>query len=233
MFQHAYDAQDAAMEWASMVSATLVRPVFQIPAHILQFVDVGFGLAREAGCKTPFSFSKTDLAKKFLDFANAPDQLVPGINYDEMPCPKGKKASKRCKERNGESDKDESPSKTRNNNQPSQTSKQSTQSSADTRPTEKPDCATIGKNDLKILSEEVEIDELTQKRIARTPLQARRLQIRDYKPKVAEVCKASKNKGSGATLDSKKYPSAGEEFMVRQAKILEQNTSLTSIEIHN
>jgi len=89
-------------------------------------VEQGFGLASEAGCSTPFSFFKQDLAKRFLDFANVPDELVPGINYDEMACPKGKKASKKCKEKNGDRDNNDSPSKTGSNNndkQPSQTAK--------------------------------------------------------------------------------------------------------------
>jgi hypothetical protein len=88
-----------------------------------QFVDVGFGLASEAGCKTPFKFSKADLAKKFLDFANAPDGLIPeGINYDELPCPKGKKASKKCKDKNGEGDDDKKPpTETKKDDQPKAT----------------------------------------------------------------------------------------------------------------
>jgi hypothetical protein len=67
--------------------------------------------------------SKADLANRFWDLANAPDELVPGINYDELPCPKGRKASKKCKEKNGERDEDdvESPSRTGDNNQPTQT----------------------------------------------------------------------------------------------------------------
>jgi hypothetical protein len=89
---------------------------------VLQFVDQGFGLASEAGCKTPFTFSKQALAEKFLDFSDAPDELVPGINYDELPCPKGKKASKKCKEKNGETDDEESSSKSRGDSQPIQSS---------------------------------------------------------------------------------------------------------------
>jgi hypothetical protein len=64
-----------------------------------QFVEQGCGLANEAGCSSPFSFSKQDLAKRFLDFANAPDDLVPGINYDEMACPKGRKHPKSARRR--------------------------------------------------------------------------------------------------------------------------------------
>jgi hypothetical protein len=100
-------------------------------------VDQGFGLASEAGCKTPFSFSKQALAEKFLDFTNAPDELVPEINYDDLPCPKGKKASKKCKEKNGESDEDEdSSSKSGDDNQPTQSSTPPEATTADARPTQ-------------------------------------------------------------------------------------------------
>jgi hypothetical protein len=46
------------------------------------------------------------------------DELVPFINYDELPCPVGRKASKKCKEKNGNDEKEEDPSKTKDNNEP-------------------------------------------------------------------------------------------------------------------
>jgi hypothetical protein len=82
---------------------------------VLQFVDQGFRLASEVGCKTPFTFSKQALAKKFLDFSDAPNKLVLGINYDKLLCPKGKKASKKYKKKNSESNDKDSLSKSRGN----------------------------------------------------------------------------------------------------------------------
>jgi hypothetical protein len=91
-------------------------------------------LASEAGCKTPFSFSKTDVAAKFLGFADAPDELVPEIDYDQMPCPKGKKASKKCRERHGDSD--DSSSKSGGDSQPTQKSTSPEATTTDTQPTQ-------------------------------------------------------------------------------------------------
>jgi hypothetical protein len=189
-------------------------------------------LASEAGCKTPFGFSKQALANRFLDLSNAPDELVPSINYDEMPCPKGKKASKRCKERNGEKDEDQPPSKTEGNNnkpsptgnndhpsktsnQPSSTSTQpassTIQSSSSASPKATNDCAAIGKNDLETLSDEYESDDVTEtKRSLRSSLQSRRLLERSFsKKRGAKVCNVA--------LESKRYPPSGEQFMVSQA----------------
>ena len=180
-------------------------------------MEQGFGLASEAGCSTPFSFFKQDLAKRFLDFANVPDELVPGINYDEMACPKGKKASKKCKEKNGDRDNNDSPSKTGSNNndkQPSQTAKNQPAK------TDKPNCAAIGRDDLKALASEIQSDDAVQKRAIRTSLQTRRLELhaRDYSEKPGQVCqkkKAGGGKTKGVEVKSKKYPSAGEDVMVR------------------
>ncbi|KAF2463814.1 uncharacterized protein BDR25DRAFT_362485 [Lindgomyces ingoldianus] len=193
MFRYAYDAQDAAMEWASL------------------FVDQGFGLASAAGCKTPFSFSKADLAKRFLDFAGAPDELVPGINYDEMPCPKGKKASKKCKEKNGENDNNNAPSRTRDNNQPTKTSQRPSTTTTDAGPTAKADCAAIGRNDMVALLEITpDVEEgLVGKRAVGTTLQNRRLEARTFRPKKGDACVGSRK----TTVESKKYPSAGENVM--------------------
>ena len=183
-------------------------------------------MAREAGCQVPFGFSKPDLAKRFLDFANAPDQLVPGIDYDNMPCPKSKKASKRCRERNGESNEEKRPTKTENNNQPSPTSHNTftsqaniqssgsqpsthsatpSSSSANARTTA--DCAAIGRDDLEALLEDFKSDEIIEeKRDARVSIHSRRLQARGYNRKSGDVCKV--------TLTSGRYPTAGDKFMV-------------------
>lgn len=184
-------------------------------------VDPGFGLASAAGCKTPFSLSKTDLARRFLDFADAPDALVPGINYDEMPCPKGKKASKKCKEKNGETDDNDSPSKTGDNNQPTQTSNQPSQTSdqassttSDAGPTAKVDCAALGRKDMDDPVEEEfpdEKEDLIEKRVGGPTLQSRRLTLeaRGLGVKPGSSC--------GGQLNSKKYPSAGDKVMVSGA----------------
>lgn len=184
-------------------------------------MEAGFGLASEAGCKSIFSFSKTDLAAKFLDFANVPDEQVGPINYDELPCPKGKKASKRCKEKNGEKDEDESetPSKTEDRNQPtetndqaSKTSDQASSTTTDAGPTARPDCDAIGRNNLENVLEEIP-SEPEEKRTVGTTLQGRRLQARDYGFKAGTSCKRKRK----TTLDSRKYPQSGDEFMVGQA----------------
>jgi hypothetical protein len=200
-----------------------------------KFVEQGFGLASEAGCKASFSFSKADLAKRFLEFADAPDELIPGINYDEMPCPKGKKASKKCKEKNGESDDDKSPSITEDNsqptqasnqpstakNEPSQTNNQPSSTTTDTGPTAKVDCAAIGREDLETLFETIPDEEeggLVEKRTVGTTLQSRRLEPRNLKAKPGRTCKgfAGEQLGGGE-LKSKKYPTAGDSLMVGQA----------------
>ncbi|KAF1962042.1 hypothetical protein CC80DRAFT_589491 [Byssothecium circinans] len=69
-YKYAYNAQDAAQEWANMIFG-------------------GLSLSKEAGCgEPPFSISK--LVSKFLDFANVPDATLPGgIDYATLPCPKG------------------------------------------------------------------------------------------------------------------------------------------------
>ena len=199
-------------------------------------MDQGFGLASEAGCKTPFSFSKVDLAQKFLDFADAPDELIPGINYDDMPCPKGKKASKSCKKKNGEADKDRPPSKskgkdnptqtndkptdkpTQSTNSPAQTTVQSsTSSTTDAGPTPKADCAAIGRNDMRALSEltpSVEGGSMEKRAVGRT-LQSRRLEVRSFSPKKGKACGGSR----ATNVDSKKYPSAKESVMVSRTNI--------------
>jgi hypothetical protein len=88
-------------------------------------MDFSFGLTTQAGCKSPF-FSKADLFSKFLEFADAPDELTPVISYEQLPCPKGKKASKKCREKNGESEDENPPSKTEaNNGSPSKTEESS------------------------------------------------------------------------------------------------------------
>jgi len=196
---------------------------------VLQVADPGFGLASGAGCSTPFSFSKTDLAVRFLDFADAPDQLVPGINYDEMPCPKGKKASKKCKEKNGEKDEDDSPSKTGDNNQPtqtkdqpsktsdqpSQTSDQASSTTSDAGPTAKADCAAIGRKDMEAPVDEFpeEGEDAIEKRVGGATLQSRRLTLeaRKLAPKKGSACEEGIE---STTLNSRNYPSAGDTLMV-------------------
>ncbi|KAH5090123.1 hypothetical protein HBI38_042970 [Parastagonospora nodorum] len=207
MFKHAYDAQDAAMEWASM------------------FVEQGFGLASAAGCKTPFSFSKPDLAKRFLDFADAPDELVPGLNYDDLPCPKGKKASKKCKEKIGDHNDSGSSSKTEDNKQSTKTPEQTTltthsptysrisgqtsSSAPSATPTVKVDCAAIGRMDMEAFWDEFpEMKEHTvEKRVIGTTLYSRRLEVRT--PKSGVVCEGT----AKTILASKEYPRAGDPFM--------------------
>ncbi|KAH7400509.1 hypothetical protein DE146DRAFT_780973 [Phaeosphaeria sp. MPI-PUGE-AT-0046c] len=175
MFKHGYEAEEAATEWASM------------------FVDQGFGLASEAGCKTPFKFSKADLAKRFVDFSDAPDELVPGINYDTMPCPKGKKASKKCRDRNGEQDSDESASKTKDSAKSTSASVVSSvvssivSSSATPLPTA--DCAAIGRRDTEALQEEYPSleDGIGGQESTGVELRSPHLQPR-YRPKTGQAC---------------------------------------------
>jgi hypothetical protein len=205
MFKNSYDAAEAATEWASMVSITLPRNLLRHPADRPQFVDVGFGLAGEAGCPTPFSFSKADLAKRFLDFADAPDALIPeGINYDELPCPKGKKASKKCKERNGDHDDNDkpSPTPTKDTSQPAKTSDPPVN-------TPKSDCAAIGQNDLDVFL--ADNPSAVEKRVVGTTLHSRRLQSRN--PKRGEACEGSRK----TEVKSKRFPSSGDVAMVRPA----------------
>ncbi|KAF2686380.1 hypothetical protein K458DRAFT_387388 [Lentithecium fluviatile CBS 122367] len=152
-----------------------------------------------------------DLAKRILDFADAPDELVPGINYDEMPCARVKKASKKCKEKNGESDNDSTPSKTKDNNQPTQTNNQPSKTSDQpTKTSDQPsrtrsqsssitpsmvatakvDCAAIGRNDMEVLSEENPsiYGDLPEKRAVGTALQSRHLEVRTLNQKKGQAC---------------------------------------------
>lgn len=175
-----------------------------------------------------FSFSKSELARRFLEFADAPDELAPGINYDEILCPKGKKASKKCKDKNGDKDEDNSntpsktadstqPSKSADENQPIQTSTQPSASTIDAGPTATADCAAIGRKDLQVLLEDapsVEGEE-SAKRARRTTFQSRRLESRRFSFKEAETCVGS----SKVFLNSKKYPTASEKVMVSQQHV--------------
>lgn len=82
IYKYAYHAQDAAQEWANMIFG-------------------GLSLSKEAGCgEPPFSISK--LVGAFLDFANVPDETVPGgIDYQNLPCPKGGCKGTRYREKPG------------------------------------------------------------------------------------------------------------------------------------
>ncbi|KAI8937308.1 hypothetical protein NX059_006515 [Plenodomus lindquistii] len=200
MFKHAYNAEEAAAEWASM------------------FVDQGFGLASEAGCKAVFKFSKADLAKRFLDFADAPDELVPGINYEEMPCPKGKKASKECKKKNGEDDRSDVPSKTQASSPPASTttSSQASTPTSTVIPQATRSCDSIGRNDLKYLTD-MDSDNSGGEMVKRTLGMAfhdRRLQERAPQFKRGDACKFKNNDPKRVTLLSKKYPPSGDPFMI-------------------
>lgn len=178
----------------------------------------GLGLASQAGCSDAYSFSLENLISQFGALAGAPDELVPGLDYGKMPCPKGKKASKKCQEKN-EREKSEDnnkatqtgnqpPSKTEEDSQPTQTGnerpsttgdqQQPTQTSKETSstsdyvgPTAKPDCAAIGRNDFEALMElEIyeEEESLAEKRSLRSTLQSRRLEARRLKPKEGYAC---------------------------------------------
>jgi hypothetical protein len=159
-----------------------------------------------------------NLAKRFLDFADAPDELVPGINYDELPCPKVKKASKKCREKNGEKDSDSSPSKTRNNDQSTQTHTQLSStvpsqvasSASSIKATASADCAAIGRRESELWFEEnAEANEdCISKRFLGSTLHKRRLEVRDLKTGL--VCK----KLAKTDLSSKNYPSSGAAVMV-------------------
>jgi hypothetical protein len=206
---------------------TLITPL-KLPEF--QFVDQGFGLASEAGCKKPFSFSKADLAKRFLDLANAPDALVPGINYDELPCPKGKKASKKCKEKEGNGGDDDSPPRSADNEQPSQTnndqpSRTSSQASSTTTSalaTPKTSCEEIGRRDFEQLSKEYPSDEefdepevIEERSRPGITFHDRRLKFEERAAKSFRPKKATACEGSRATkLNSKAYPGAEQAIMV-------------------
>jgi hypothetical protein len=129
--------------------------------------------------------------------------------------PKRKKASKKCKEKNGDRGNNDPPSKPGNNNNNNHNQQPSKTANNQPAKTDKPDCDAIGRDDLKALASEIQSDNAIQKRATRTSLQTRRLklQTRGYGTKKGEVCK---KKGKGVSVDSKKYPSAGEKFMVRQ-----------------
>jgi hypothetical protein len=94
-YKYAYEAQDAAQEWAD-------------------FFLGGLNLADKAGCgpliKIP---SKDDLIKRaFEPLSNAPDEVVPGgMNYESLPCPnKGCRGCKgpKCKKDDSDHNKDSS-----------------------------------------------------------------------------------------------------------------------------
>jgi hypothetical protein len=172
-------------------------------------VDQGFGLASEAGCKTLFSFSKADLAKRFLDLADAPDELVPGINYDELPCSKGKKASKRCRERNGEDENGNKPSKSEAPTKSTVTSSQLSTTSASATPVARKDCAAIGRRDQRVLRQEYP-DEIHEETVGDEVIGGRELLPRGYAPKKGTACKRL----AATDLHSKNYPSASEPAVV-------------------
>ena len=115
-YKYAYEAQDAAQEWANMIFG-------------------GLSLSKKAGCgEPPFSISK--LVAKFLDFANVPDATLPGgIDYKALPCPKG--GCKGTKE--GDKKKDDTKTK-------SEGPTKSTASSSSFTPsaTAKADCKVLG-----------------------------------------------------------------------------------------
>jgi hypothetical protein len=78
-YKYAYEAQDAAQEWAD-------------------FFLGGLNLADKAGCPSLIKIpSKEDLIKKaFEPLSNAPDEVIPGgMNYASLPCPK--KGCRGCK----------------------------------------------------------------------------------------------------------------------------------------
>ncbi|KAI4663275.1 uncharacterized protein J4E78_003686 [Alternaria triticimaculans] len=90
-YKYAYEAQDAAQEWAD-------------------FFLSGANFAGQAGC-SPLVLSRDDLIKKvFTPLVDALDELVPGgMNYDDLLCPaKGCKGCKgpRCTRNGGNGDGD-------------------------------------------------------------------------------------------------------------------------------
>ncbi|KAF2796644.1 hypothetical protein K505DRAFT_335026 [Melanomma pulvis-pyrius CBS 109.77] len=170
--------------------------------------------AREAGCKTPFLFSKADIAKRFLDFADAMDELVPGVKFDEMPCPKGKKVSKKAKRRIVRKT-------TMTLHRAQKTAPNQPRPAISPCPQQlmlgpmaKADCLAIGRNDMEALLEiasDVEGEGLAEKRAVVTTLQSRRLEARSFRPKSGDTCQKSKL----TQMPSKEYPSSGENVMIR------------------
>jgi hypothetical protein len=78
-YKYAYEAQDAAQEWAD-------------------FFLGGLNLADKAGCPSLIKMpSKDDLIKKaFEPLSNAADEAIPGgMKYQSLPCPK--KGCRGCK----------------------------------------------------------------------------------------------------------------------------------------
>jgi hypothetical protein len=151
------------------------------------------------------------LKGKFADLANAPDALVAGVDAGDLPCPKGKKASKVCKKKNGDSDDGDEKSKSDppkhdppkhnppNNDLPKNNRPTKPKEEPKTEPTLKPNCAAIGRNDMPH-------DGGVKQRALRTPLQDRRLETRDFGFKYPKVCSVK--------LLSKEYPQSGDKFMV-------------------
>lgn len=143
-----------------------------------------------------------------------------------MPCPKGKKASKKCKERNGDRDDDKPASKTKDeggsaasktSNSARSTSVGVTSSivSSSAMPSPTTDCAALGRRDEEMTREmfpdaEDFLDEGTGEDAAGV-ISSRDLQTREsYKPKKGSVCAGS----AEFQLVSGKYPPSGAAFMV-------------------
>jgi hypothetical protein len=88
-YKYAYKAEDAAHEWADMIFG-------------------GLSLSKSAGCgEPPFSLAK--LVEKFLDFADVPDDTIPGgMDYRSLPCPKkGCKGTKHGEKKKNDDKKDD------------------------------------------------------------------------------------------------------------------------------
>lgn len=147
-----------------------------------------------------------------------------------MPCPKGKKASKKCRERNGERDNDESQTKSKDSpksttatpassttsgsaappkSTPASLTSSTMSSSATPIPTA--DCAAIGRRDTEVLQEEYpDLEDGPEEERDNSGNQDRSIHLEaragSYKPKRGKAC--------GIDFWSGKYPPSGDEFMV-------------------
>jgi hypothetical protein len=127
-YKYAYEAQDAAQEWANMIFG-------------------GISLSQDAGCGAP-PFSIAKLVAKFLDFADVPDNTVPGgIDYQALPCPKGGCRGTRQGERRDDDKKTKTEAPTKSTAPPTTLSSSPILSSSSFTPsaTAKVDCNLISK----------------------------------------------------------------------------------------
>lgn len=186
-YKYAYEAQDAAQEWANMIFG-------------------GLSLSKDAGCgEIPFSIAK--LVSKFLDFANVPDKTLPGgLDYATLPCPKGGCRGTRQDGKNPDQDEKKDDDRPTQSEAPVRST--TTTSSFKPSATETTDCKVVAKQDQVSLGAQRRREDIT--------LHSRRLEKRKPKVGTACLGTSPQdgNERGAWVLKSFDYPSAGADGFV-------------------